>query len=115
MVDQFINLAQPSRQSRNHHHHFVFVVDDPDALCAALTVSGVEVTMPQNQNFSDPWGNRIEFIECRGIRFSKMETVLRAMGLGDIEKTEAAKKVPDKLHCRAAAARLWYVRRTLGG
>jgi hypothetical protein len=114
MVDQFINLAEPSRQSRDHHHYFVFVVDDPNALCAALTVSDVEVTRPQNHNFFDPWSNRIEIIEYRGFRFSKTATVSRAMGLGDIEKTEAAKKelarkVPVKLHCRVAAARLWYV------
>ncbi|MDE0809853.1 MAG: hypothetical protein OSB69_11080 [Alphaproteobacteria bacterium] len=67
-------------------------VDDPDALRAALAVRDVEVIRHQNNNFFDPWGNRIEIIEHRGIQFSKTEAVFRAMDRGNIKKTAAAKK-----------------------
>jgi lactoylglutathione lyase len=92
MGDQFINLAAPRRQGRDDDRHFGFVVDDPDAVRAVLAAKGVEVIGPRNNNFFDPWGNRIEIVGYRGIQFSKTETVLRGMGLGDIKKTEVAKK-----------------------
>jgi hypothetical protein len=52
----------------------------------------VEVIGPRNNNFFDPWGNRIEIVGYKGIQFSKTEGVLNGMGLGDLEKTDAAKR-----------------------
>ncbi|MDA1308141.1 MAG: VOC family protein [Proteobacteria bacterium] len=92
MVDQFINLASPRRQGRDDDRHFGFVVDDPDAVRAALAAKGVPVIGPRNNNFFDPWGNRIEIVGYKGIQFSKTEAVLNGMGLGDLEKTAAAKR-----------------------
>jgi lactoylglutathione lyase len=92
MGDQFINLAAPRRQGPDDDRHFGFVVDDPDAVRAALAAKGVEVIGPRNNNFLDPWGNRIEIVGYKGIQFSKTEAVLDGMGLGGLEKTEAAKQ-----------------------
>ena len=68
------------------------MVDDPDAVRAALAAKGVEVIGPRNNNFFDPWGNRIEIVGYKGIQFSKTEGVLNGMGLGDLKKTDAAKQ-----------------------
>jgi lactoylglutathione lyase len=92
MGDQFINLAAPRRQGPDDDRHFGFVVDDPDAVRAALTAKGVEVIGPRKNNFFDPWGNRIEIVGYKGIQFSKTPSVLGGMGLGALEKTEEAKK-----------------------
>lgn len=92
MGDQFINLAAPRRQGPDDDRHFGFVVDDPDAVRVALAEKGVEVIGPRNNNFFDPWGNRIEIVGYGGIQFSKTEAVLNGMGLGALEKTDAARQ-----------------------
>jgi lactoylglutathione lyase len=92
MGDQFINLAAPRRQGKDDDRHFGFVVDDPDAVLAALAAKGVEVIGPRNNNFFDPWGNRIEIVGYKGIQFSKTEAVLTGMGLSGLEKSDAAKQ-----------------------
>jgi lactoylglutathione lyase len=97
MGDQFINFSTARRQSADDDRHFGFVVDDPDAARAALAAKGVEVIGPRNNNFYDPWGNRIEIVGYRGIQFSKSGPVLNGMGLGDLKKTDAAlKELADK-------------------
>jgi hypothetical protein len=42
-------------------------------------------------NFFDPWGNRFEVVEYRGIRFTKAKAVLDAMtlSLDKFDKTRA--------------------------
>jgi lactoylglutathione lyase len=92
MGDQFINLAAPRRQGRDDDRHFGFVVDDPDAVRDALAAKGVEVIGPRDNNFFDPWGNRIEIVGYKGIQFSKTDAILKGMGFDDLEKTEAAKQ-----------------------
>ena len=57
-----------------------------------FAAKGIEVIGPRNNNFFDPWGNRIEIVGYRGIQFSKTEAVLNGMGLGGLEKTDAAKR-----------------------
>ena len=40
----------------------------------------------------DPWGNIVEFVDYREIQFTKAPGVLDGMGLGGLEKTEAARR-----------------------
>lgn len=92
MGDQFINFSTPRRQVADDARHFGVVVDDPDAVRDALMAHGVEVIGTRNNNFFDPWGNRIEIVGYSGIQFCKTENVLKGMGLGWLKKTETAKK-----------------------
>jgi len=41
-------------------------------------------------DFLDPWGNRIQIVEYRGIQFTKDAYVLRGMGLEGLGKTPEA-------------------------
>ena len=41
-------------------------------------------------DFHDPWGNHVQVVDYRDIQFSKPPAVLRAMGLDDLDKREAA-------------------------
>ncbi len=88
MGDQFLALAEGSRRGPDGERHFGLVVDDRDAVRAALVEAGLR---PHgNLRFTDPWGNEIEVVEYGDIQFTKDERVLRGMGLS-LEKTEDAR------------------------
>jgi len=84
MGDQFIAFA-----SNEERRHFGLVVDDKEAVRAALEAAGVELTPPPNCTFADPWGNLVQIVDYRDIQFTKAPEVLRAMGL-DLSKSERA-------------------------
>ena len=88
--DQFIALAKVDKQPRDHDRHFGLVVDDKDAVGARLAELGIEIVSDRFMDFYDPWGNRIEIVGYQGIQFSKTDGVLRFMGLGGLNKTDAA-------------------------
>lgn len=90
MGDQFIQLRQGRTQEPDGARHFGFVVDDADAVMRALDEMGVERVEQRPNNFRDPWGNRIEVIAYDSIQFTKASHVLDGMGLGALEKTDAA-------------------------
>ena len=84
--DQFLALAEGSG-GRGGPDHFGLVVDDRDAVRAALLEAGLE---PHgNLRFTDPWGNEVEVVEYGDVQFTKAPGVLRGMGLA-LEKTEDA-------------------------
>jgi len=90
MGDQFIALAAGRTQARDEDRHFGLVVDDRAPLRQALEAAGAEILPGRGLDFIDPWGNHIQVVEYRDIQFTKAPEVLAAMGLGDLEKTEAA-------------------------
>lgn len=90
--DQFLALQRGRRQSPDDGRHFGLVVDDRDAVRAALERQGVEVLPGRFLDFLDPWGNRIEIVPYENIQFSKTDGVLRGMGMEDLEKNENAKR-----------------------
>jgi lactoylglutathione lyase len=90
MGDQFIALAAGRTQARDEDRHFGLVVDDRAPLRRALEEAGAEILPGRGLDFIDPWGNHIQVVEYRDIQFTKAPEVLAAMGLGDLEKTEAA-------------------------
>src|SRR6516225_1497610 len=95
--DQFIALQRGRRQAADDGRHFGLVVDDKEALRAALTAAGITVLPGRFLDFLDPWGNRIEIVGYDTIQFSKAPHVLRGMGLSHLSKNSAAiKELTDK-------------------
>jgi lactoylglutathione lyase len=73
------------------------VVDDKEAVRAALAAAGVKPLPGRFLDFLDPWGNRIEIVGYDNIQFTKAPHVLRAMGLSHLTKNEQAlKELKDK-------------------
>jgi catechol 2,3-dioxygenase-like lactoylglutathione lyase family enzyme len=92
MGDQFIALSAGRSQPPDESRHFGLVVDDKEAVRAALLDAGVSVRPSGGLDFHDPWGNHIQIVEYGDIQFSKTPAVLRAMGLDGLEKSEAAQR-----------------------
>lgn len=89
--DQFIALSAPRSQAADDGRHFGLVVDDKEALRAALREDGVEVPASGSLRFRDPWGNNIEVVDYRDVQFTKAPAVLSGMGFDALEKGEAAR------------------------
>ncbi len=89
--DQFIALFRGGTDARDTGRHFGLVVDDPAKGRAILEAMGVELMAGHGVNFNDPWGNYVQLVTYEKIQFTKTPAVLSAMGLDDLEKTEAAK------------------------
>ena len=95
--DQFIALQKGRKQPPDDGRHFGLVVDDKEAVRAALTTAGVKILPGRFLDFLDPWGNRIEIVGYDNIQFTKAPHVLRGMGLADLAKTpQAIKELADK-------------------
>jgi lactoylglutathione lyase len=92
MGDQFIALAAGRSQARDGDRHFGLVVDDKEAVRAALRDAGVEVQSSGSLDFDDPWGNHVQVVDYRDIQFTKTPEVLHAMSLDGLGKTEAAQR-----------------------
>jgi len=92
MGDQFLAVAQGRRQGPDDGRHFGLVVDDREAVRAALKEAGIKPRRGRGLEFSDPWGNNFEIVEYGDIQFTKAEPVLRGMGLDGLEKTEDARR-----------------------
>jgi lactoylglutathione lyase len=88
--DQFIALAAGRTQPADDDRHFGLVVDDAEAVRAALDAAGVEILRGRGLDFRDPWGNRIQIVQYDEIQFTKTPGVLRSMGLTGLGKTPAA-------------------------
>ncbi len=92
--DQFLALAegriQPTRPDDGRH--FGLVVDDREAVRAALDQAGIRPERGRGLQVRDPWGNVVEIVDYREVQFSKAPDVLAGMGLAGLEKTAAAQK-----------------------
>jgi catechol 2,3-dioxygenase-like lactoylglutathione lyase family enzyme len=92
MGDQFIALSAGRSQPPDDSRHFGLVVDDKEAVRAALIDAGVEVGRSGSLDFHDPWGNHFQVVDYRDIQFTKAPAVLAAMDLDALEKSEAARQ-----------------------
>jgi lactoylglutathione lyase len=90
--DQFIALQKGRRQAPDDGRHFGLVVDDKEAVRAALREAGVEALPGRFLDFLDPWGNRFEIVGYDNIQFSKAPNVLRGMGMTHLQKNESARQ-----------------------
>jgi lactoylglutathione lyase len=88
--DQFIALQKGRRQPGDDGRHFGLVVDDKEAVRAALAAAGVKVLPGRFLDFLDPWGNRIEIVGYETIQFTKAPNVLKGMGVSNLQKTAQA-------------------------
>jgi hypothetical protein len=89
MGDQFLALSEGPGGSGGH---FGLVVDDAEAVRRALEGTRAEVMPGRGLDFRDPWGNHVQVVDYRDVQFLKDPSVLRAMGLADIEKSERARE-----------------------
>jgi len=85
--DQFIAMFPPGA---NEDRHFGLVVDDKEAARRVLAAEGVELLPGGRLDFRDPFGNRVQIVQYDQIQFLKTTSVLEAMDLGSLGKTEAA-------------------------
>ena len=88
--DQFIALSASRRQGPDDHRHFGLVVDDKEAVRAALAAAGLEVARSGGLRFSDPWGNQVEVVDYRDVQFTKAPAVLRALAPEGLPKSDEA-------------------------
>jgi len=88
--DQFVALSQGRTQEPDVARHVGFVVDDKEAARHALEEAGAELLPGRGLEVRDPWGNHLEIVGYPDIQFTKAEHVLRGMGLGKLEKSDAA-------------------------
>jgi lactoylglutathione lyase len=97
MGDQFLALSEGRTQPPDQDRHFGLVVDDKDAVRAALQELGAEILPGRGLDFRDPWGNHFQVVEYGDIQFTKAPGVLRGMGLEGLEKTpEALRELREK-------------------
>ncbi len=92
MGDQFIAIAAGRAQPPDDDRHFGLVVDDKEAAREALRGARLPVAASGSVDFDDPWGNHIQVVDYREIQFTKAPAVLRAMGLTELRKTDAAER-----------------------
>jgi lactoylglutathione lyase len=92
MGDQFIALAAGRTAPPDQARHFGLVVDDKEGARASLQEAGVGVQASGSLDFLDPWGNHVQVVDYRDIQFTKAPSVLRAMGIDRLPKTDAARE-----------------------
>jgi lactoylglutathione lyase len=90
MGDQFLAVAEGRRQGPDEGRHFGLVVDDKEAVRAAVEREGLSVVPGRGLDFLDPWGNRFEVVDYRDIQFERTAGVRRKLGVEGLEKRSAA-------------------------
>ena len=90
--DQFVALSEGRTQPPDAHRHVGLVVEDKEALRAALAEAGEDVKASGSLRMRDPSGNQIEIVDYRDVQFTKTPAVLRALGVEGIAKSERASK-----------------------
>src|SRR5215203_2412021 len=93
MGDQFLAISEGRTQGPDEARHFGLVVDDKEAVRAAIAAEGLElVGIGHRLDFLDPWGNRIEVVAYADIQFERVPPVKRKLGIEGLEKTEKARR-----------------------
>jgi extradiol dioxygenase family protein len=90
--DQFIALSEGGPEVPDRDRHVGLVVEDKEALRAALLEGGEDVSPNGSLRVRDPSGNQLEIVDYRDVQFSKTSGVLRAMGLERLRKSDAARE-----------------------
>jgi len=94
MGDQFLALSEGRAQPPDAERHFGLVVDDVDAVRAAVQREGLDLLggRATSLDFRDPWGNRFQVVGYPHIQFDRTPGVRRALGIEELDKTPAARR-----------------------
>ncbi len=93
MGDQFLAISEGRTQPADDGRHFGLVVDDKEAVRAAVEAEGLElVGIGHRLDFLDPWGNRIEVVAYADIQFERVPPVKRKLGIEGLEKSDRARR-----------------------
>jgi catechol 2,3-dioxygenase-like lactoylglutathione lyase family enzyme len=93
MGDQFLAISEGRRQPADDGRHVGLVVDDKEAVRAAVEAEGLElVGIGHRLDFMDPWGNRIEVVAYADIQFERVAPVKRKLGIERLEKSDRARR-----------------------
>jgi catechol 2,3-dioxygenase-like lactoylglutathione lyase family enzyme len=97
MGDQFIALSEGRSAPPDGARHFGLVVDDKDAVRAALERAGMAIDPGRRLDFRDPWGNHVQVVDYRDVQFTKAPAVLSGMELDELDKRpQALQELRDK-------------------
>jgi lactoylglutathione lyase len=97
MGDQFIALSEGRSDPPDGARHFGLVVDDKEAVRAALEHAGVPIEPGRRLDFRDPWGNHVQVVDYRDVQFTKAPAVIDGMDLEGVEKrAQALRELRDK-------------------
>jgi lactoylglutathione lyase len=88
--DQFLALSEGRTQEPDSERHFGLVVDDLEAVRAAVEREGLQVLGSRGLDFLDPWGNHFQVVAYGNIQFERAPGVKRKLGIEGLEKTPAA-------------------------
>ena len=96
--DQFLALSEVAGAGEGGvpDRHFGLVVDDRQAARAAVEAAGATILPGAFLDFLDPWNNRIEIVEYRGLQFTKTGAVLEKLGVSSQKSDEARKQLHEK-------------------
>jgi catechol 2,3-dioxygenase-like lactoylglutathione lyase family enzyme len=94
MGDQFLAISEGRSQGPDDDRHFGLVVDDEEAVRAAVDAAGLEHrrSVGGGVRFRDPWGNNFEAIGYPRIQFERTPGVKRKLAIEGLAKTEAARR-----------------------
>ena len=92
MGDQFLAISEGRRQPADDGRHFGLVVDDKEAVRAAVDREGLRRVPGRRLDFYDPWGNRFEVVAYGDIQFDRVPGVKRKLGIEDLPKSDSAQK-----------------------
>ena len=93
MGDQFLAISEGRAQPPDDTRHFGLVVDDKEAVRAAVVAEGLPlVGQGHRLDFLDPWGNRIEVVAYADIQFERVPPVKRKLRIEELGKTEKARR-----------------------
>jgi lactoylglutathione lyase len=89
--DQFLALSEGGMENPDRARHVGLVVDDKEALRAALLGDGERVSPQGSLRVRDPSGNLLEIVDYRDVQFTKAPAVMRAMGIEGLQKSTSAR------------------------
>jgi predicted enzyme related to lactoylglutathione lyase len=92
MGDQFLAISESRRQGPDDARHVGLVVDDKEAVRAAVGREGLQILSGRGLDFLDPWGNRFEIVAYGDIQFERAPGVKRKLGIEGLEKSTAAQQ-----------------------
>ncbi len=96
--DQFLALTEVRNAGSGEptERHFGLVVDNKSIARAAVEAAGVTILPGAFLDFLDPWNNRIEIVEYRGLQFTKAAAVLETLGVSPEKSDDARRQLRDK-------------------